>query len=452
MELKEFSESGKLVTRFVESKGQLHVIQEKDVLSNAEIEKKQTQGFIRKGLEIFLPAGYPHTVSPDYLPYKIYDTLQTLSSAIAGLLANRAVLQGVGVGDATASPTGALLLSIFQDSAGRIATILFAHRLGSSIEPECKRYRLAADVFNDAAMIADCLSPAFPKALRIMVLCTASIMRALCGVAAGSSKATLTAHFARSGNLGELNAKDASQGNAISLLGMLLGSIVVSYITSPLATWIAMLLLLTAHLSLNYAAVRAVSMQTLNRQRANILFSNLIAHDIVLTPREVSQRERIFESDGVLRWADDHVLGSARIGSSFREVARNVAAGSQKTLANASHVNLGLLKQLLDIFEDEDYVIWLDTKRSIVFIVLKREARPSSQLQAWCQALLLISDEGSQPKAQTASPEVILDLIAGSLTKSAKLFAQHRQHIINAGWNIDSAALETQSSLRLVSI
>ena len=148
----------------------------------------------------------------------------------------------MGVGDATATPTGALLLSVFQDSAGRIATILFAHRLGSSIEPECKRYRLAADIFNDAAMIADWLSPAFPKSLRITVLCTSSIMRALCGVAAGSSKATLTAHFARAGNLGELNAvsgchpidqcgvcdteliviqKDASQGNAISLLGML---------------------------------------------------------------------------------------------------------------------------------------------------------------------------------------------------------------------------------------
>ena len=30
--------------------------------------------------------------------------------------------------------------------------------------------------------------------------------RALCGVAAGSSKASLSAHFAKKGNLGELNA------------------------------------------------------------------------------------------------------------------------------------------------------------------------------------------------------------------------------------------------------
>jgi hypothetical protein len=117
---------------------------------------------------------------------------------------------GVGVGDASASPTAALLLSVIQSSAGRIATILFAHKLGTSLEPECKMYRLAADVFNDAAMILDCLSPAFPRTIRVFVLSSSSVLRALCGVAAGSSKASLSAHFARWGTLGELNAVSGS--------------------------------------------------------------------------------------------------------------------------------------------------------------------------------------------------------------------------------------------------
>ena len=112
----------------------------------------------------------------------------------------------MGVGDASASPTAALLLSIVQESMGRIATIAFAHRLGTSLEPECKMYRLAADVFNDTAMVLDCLSPALPKPARVATLSLSSILRSLCGVAAGSSKATLSAHFAKWGNLGELNA------------------------------------------------------------------------------------------------------------------------------------------------------------------------------------------------------------------------------------------------------
>lgn len=118
---------------------------------------------------------------------------------------------GVGVGDASASPTAAILLSVLQESMGRIATILFAHKLGTSLEPECKMYRLAADVFNDTAMVLDCLSPVLPKGPRVLLLSFSSVLRALCGVAAGSSKASLSAHFAQWGNLGELNAVGSSQ-------------------------------------------------------------------------------------------------------------------------------------------------------------------------------------------------------------------------------------------------
>ena len=104
-------------------------------------------------------------------------------------------------------------------------------------------YRLLADVCNDAAMILECLSPAFPKPVRVCILATSSALKALCGVAAGSSKASLSAHFARWGNLGELNAKDSSQETVISLLGMLAGSAVVSMVTSPVATWLTLMLL-----------------------------------------------------------------------------------------------------------------------------------------------------------------------------------------------------------------
>lgn len=107
----------------------------------------------------------------------------------------------MGVGDATATPTAAILLSILQDSTGRIATILFAHRVGTALEPECKSWRLAADIFNDAAMILDCLSPALPRVQRTVLLSVSSSLRALCGVAAGSAKASLSNHFAKWGNL-----------------------------------------------------------------------------------------------------------------------------------------------------------------------------------------------------------------------------------------------------------
>lgn len=122
------------------------------------------------------------------------------------LIGNHACI-GVGVGNATATPTNALLLHILQDTVSRTATILFAHRIGTAIEPECKRYRFAADIFNDVGMVLNCLSPVVAAGgVRVGVLCAAGVLQAICGVAGGSSKASLSAHFAKNGNLGEVNA------------------------------------------------------------------------------------------------------------------------------------------------------------------------------------------------------------------------------------------------------
>lgn len=61
-------------------------------------------------------------------------------------------------------------------------------------------------------MVLNCLVPVVPGGwaggVRAGVLCVAGVLQAACGVAGGSSKARLSAHFARggSGNLGEVNA------------------------------------------------------------------------------------------------------------------------------------------------------------------------------------------------------------------------------------------------------
>lgn len=59
--------------------------------------------------EIFLPEGFPESVSADYVPYQIFDSIQALASSFTGTLATKAILMGVGVGDNTATATAATL-------------------------------------------------------------------------------------------------------------------------------------------------------------------------------------------------------------------------------------------------------------------------------------------------------------------------------------------------------
>ena len=368
------------------------------------------------------------------------------------------------MGDATASTTAAVLLSILQESLGRVTTILFAYRLGTSLEPECKMYRLLADVFNDTAMILECLSPAFSKPIRVTILATSSALKALCGVAAGSSKASLSAHFARWGNLGELNAKDSSQETVISLLGMFAGSVVVSMVKTPIATWTTLMLLLSIHLGMNYRAVRAVSMRSLNRQRANIVFAHLQAHDKVLTPSQVSQKERVFERDGAMRSITGDVMGWCRIGVSFRQLVESIDGGSVSSGSNASiKVGSDFLNRLLDIFKPDRarYIIWVDVEASRCWIVLRQGLTVCEQIKAWYTAFVamrqLLTENGQHVTRNTISTRVERDQTADRTLKTLERvhtdvqvhFNMIEQRLRQAGWDLETAALETHSGTRV---
>lgn len=358
------------------------------------------------------------------------------------------MLSSVGVGDSSASPTAALILSIIQESAGRIATILFAYRFGTSLEPECKMYRLLADILNDLAFVLDCLSPAFPKPIRVLVLSFSSVLRALCGVAAGSAKASLSAHFARWGNLGELNAKDSSQETVISLLGMLVGTLVVQWVTSPLATWTAMVLLLSIHLETNRRAVRAVSMQTLNRQRASIVYQHLRSGRVP-SPREVSQEEHIFEQPGVLRNSQGSVLGVCQLGSSMASFLQTFGPAHPQT--KATNVPSTALTKLLRPFDDAKYLMWYDplsiSKKIEVNIALKQGATPLDQLTAWWHAMAL-AEIVHAPQDLDVS-EKGATLLERSMATTSELVAKHEKALRQQGWDLDTGALETGSNPRL---
>jgi len=374
--------------------------------------------------------------------------LQAFSSSIAGLLASRAVLEGVGVGDANASATQALLLTITQDAVSRLATILFAWRIGTALEPEAKRYRLLADIFNDGAMIMDCLSPALPKHIRVFVLCMSGSLRALCGVAAGGAKAALSVHFAKFNNIGDLNAKDSSQETVIGLLGMLAGSFIVSRVTSPSATWSLLVLLLVIHLFTNYLAVRSVTMDSLNRQRTNIVYAHYRATGKVLTPLEVARKERIFATGSILSSQGGAVLGSCQIGM-----------GLEGLFPTPNHPEMYSWTQgVLRVFALEEYLLWVNSTSFTspsryhscisLTISLTRESKTPDHLKAWIHAIELahlINEAGSL----SSRTDETLKYLERSLEAVNSTYSQLLSTLALVGWDIHNGALLTTPCLRL---
>ena len=226
------------------------------------------------------------------------------------------------------------------------------------------------------------------------------------------------------------------------------GSAVVSWVSSPGATWSCLILLLSLHLAMNHAAVRAVSMHTINRQRANILFSTFLDHDKVLTPEHVSGKERIFEWDGVLRWKGSTPFAKARIGVSLRTLLSSMAPPHAAT-GSTSDANWRLTK-LFKVFAREQYLLWYDVRRQMTYIVLKSEARPSDSLKAWTQALVVAHRLHVNCQYATgARDDRIFKILETTLVDISKQWEHLIERLATAGWDVDVANLETVSGTRI---
>ena len=332
---------------------------------------------VKKCMDPFLPAGYPSSVTPDYSPYQTYDSLQAFASTIAGLLASRAVFVGMGVGSEDASLVTTMLLYIAQETIGRVATILFAHQFSQRIEAEVKFYRFVADILNDIAFILDCLSPGLTTLGRVCTLCVSNACRAMCGVAGGSSKAILSAHFAKEDNIGELNAKDGSQETVVSLIGMWVGGLVVSRIHDTFETWCCLIPLLAMHLWANWKAVKSVRLTSLNAERADILFSALLKSHVKGLD-EVGEEESILSMGKIL----PRRFNALQIGVSVADFVSHLPGeGSNDSQKYTNFV------QLLQMFQDEDYVLWYDVETKYGSALLREKASAETQAKALCHLL-----------------------------------------------------------------
>ena len=242
----------------------------------------------------FLPEGYPASVSPDYLRYQVFDTLQALCSSMTGTLSTRAVLKGVGVGDATATAMSGTVSWLLRDGAGMIGRILFATVVASDLDHDAKRWRLAADVTNDIGLVLNILSEHVAPAYFLPMLCLASLFFAVTSTAGGATRASLTQHFAKRHNTADVSAKDGSQETAVGLIGMCLG-MAVAVLVPPTFWWtLATLLSLTGlHLLANYLGVKSLVLEHLNENRLVLCLARFAEADAVPTPAEMTALEGV---------------------------------------------------------------------------------------------------------------------------------------------------------------
>jgi hypothetical protein len=125
--------------------------------------------FFHKFLQVFLPIGYPNSVSSDYPNYQFWDSLQAFFSSLTGLLAKKCILKALGVGDAEASSSAATMVQLVTDAVAMTTNVVFAHSFAPNFQKDVKTWRFMADILNDLGLGLEFLAVSVDKSLFLYV-------------------------------------------------------------------------------------------------------------------------------------------------------------------------------------------------------------------------------------------------------------------------------------------
>uniref|UniRef100_F1L6T6 Protein root UVB sensitive/RUS domain-containing protein n=1 Tax=Ascaris suum TaxID=6253 RepID=F1L6T6_ASCSU len=242
-------------------------------------------------VDVFLPRGYPHSVSADYMSYQIWDTVQAFASSMTSALATEAVLRGAGVGDENASALAATLTWLIRDGLGMLSRIGFAWLKSAQLDADCKRWRLVADFLNDLAFSLELLAAALPSLFTLLV-CLSSLARSIVAVAGGATRTTVVQHQARCNNVADVSAKDGSQETLVNVTALLCSLILLPLISGrTVLIWMFYILFTGVHLFANYAAVTALHFETLNQKLLRIITNHFVETGDVFSVKVANELE-----------------------------------------------------------------------------------------------------------------------------------------------------------------
>lgn len=195
----------------------------------------------------------------------------------------------------TAAASAAAIRWVSKDGIGAIGRFFIGGRFGKLFDDDPKQWRMYADFIGSAGSIFDLTTPLYP-AYFLPLASLGNLAKAVARGLKDPSFRVIQNHFAISGNLGDVAAKEEVWEVSAQLLGLGLGILVLStpgvVRSYPVlaSTWMIMRLL---HLWLRYQSLSVLQFDTVNLKRARILVNLHVSNSTVLGCEECNKMENI---------------------------------------------------------------------------------------------------------------------------------------------------------------
>ena len=343
---------------------------------------------------IFLPAGYPESVRPEYIRFQAFDTLQAACSYLRSILTTSAILKASGVGEDKASPMAAAITWVLRDGVGMFGSLVFSYLVGASFDVHVKEWRLFADLINDVGLTLDMFAPLVGGGTPFaIVAAVGAACKTICGMVAGATRASITAHFAMRSNLADVSAKENAQETGITLLGLLGGSLLAQKLGDSARTaWLAFGVLTALHVWANVLGVGCLTFSFLNPQRANLVCTRWWAtwqHSSESARKGLARRAG--ETSGAAELSPALIARAERIWRPLLLWRRGPRLGvslGQLLDTSAADGGASQLRDLQAIFRSSGYLLRLDPS-GVAHVALRDGADGGTALRALLHAATL---------------------------------------------------------------
>lgn len=239
----------------------------------------------------------PKRVGAGYMDYVKWKLLHRVFSSALQVLATQAMFRAIGIGYSRSLPSAAAFNWVLKDGLGRLSRCIYTASLASAFDTNLKRVRFSTSVIFSLSIGVELLTPVFPQYF-LLLASIANIAKQIslaCYLATGSA---VHRSFAVADNLGEVSAKAQIQTVCFDNLGLMLAALLnMSFKNNQrlLAALPFVVYPIFAALDLLgiYQGLKHVHLQTLTKDRLEIILNTWIESGYVPLPAEVSKKEGI---------------------------------------------------------------------------------------------------------------------------------------------------------------
>ncbi|KAJ7544417.1 hypothetical protein O6H91_09G078500 [Diphasiastrum complanatum] len=159
-------------------------------------------------VDFILPAGFPGSVSDDYLDYMIWQFPTNVTGWICSTLITSSLLKAVGItaGTGSVAAATAAIKWVTKDGLGALGRLFIGGQFGSLFDEDPKQWRMYADLIGSGGGIFELATPLAPDHFLILAS-LGNLTKAIAKGLKDPSFRVIQNHFARMENVGDVAAK-----------------------------------------------------------------------------------------------------------------------------------------------------------------------------------------------------------------------------------------------------